>query len=536
MEPGFSSGASEGGRRTAPGYAPATELPAADAAAPLFYFLLLLAVTLPAIVYELALRQPRAYLVAAPSVPAAVSLVAAGAGALAGGLLARRARPAALPWLLLALAAIAGGSAPAWFWCFGHRASLLPVALGVPLLGGAAAAAVAVAAARATATIRRRIALWPRLLNPFRLAGTIAAASLAAFVASVVGLLRSAAALAAVACLLAAWAPRIGHYFEIPAPGGRRAQALGLLGVCLAALGLWRFEAWVPSEELSSFPNDVVWAHTTDRGRYVVTSGQQSLELFVDGRLKLSSNDAHRYYEALVHPAMSRAERHARVLAIGGGHGLLEAELLRYPDLGQLTLLVVDADVVALSANAVWPGSAAGRLLASPRVRLVEAEPIAWLARSAERFDVIVVDLPDPSDHVEGKNYTSFFYRALRARLAPGGVAVVQATSAFSSPGCFRSIRSMLDAAGFYTLAYHAPVPSYGDWGFVLAALEPPPPPGPLPSGLAFLTPSVHAALFELPRDTVAPAAPPSTLHDQRLVELFERETSRSAGVELAEE
>src|SRR5690606_40626264 len=96
-------------------------------------------------------------------------------------------------------------------------------------------------------------------------------------------------------------------------------------------------------------------------------------ELGTTAVLPRSLHDAlpiYRYYEALVHPAMLRAPRRERVLAIGGGHGFLETELLRYPDLLELTVLVVDEDLLELSASAVWPGDRKSTRLNSSHVKI----------------------------------------------------------------------------------------------------------------------------------------------------------------------
>lgn len=64
----------------------------------------------------------------------------------------------------------------------------------------------------------------------------------------------------------------------------------------------------------------------------VVLTGadRSSLDLYLDGRLRVSSRDEYRYHEALVHPAMNGP--HGRVLILGGGDGLAAREVLRYPD------------------------------------------------------------------------------------------------------------------------------------------------------------------------------------------------------------
>ena len=66
-----------------------------------------------------------------------------------------------------------------------------------------------------------------------------------------------------------------------------------------------------------------------------------ALDLFLDGRLRVSSRDERQYHQALVDPAMSGP--HRRVLILGGGDGLAAAEVLRHPGVTSVTLVELDA-------------------------------------------------------------------------------------------------------------------------------------------------------------------------------------------------
>jgi spermidine synthase len=88
----------------------------------------------------------------------------------------------------------------------------------------------------------------------------------------------------------------------------------------------------------------------------------------------------------------------------------------------------------------------------------------------------------------------------------------------------FWCIRETLKAAGFRTWPYHAYVPSFGEWGYVLAAHGEWQPPGRLPAGLRFLTPQNVAMLFEFPPDLAPVPAEPNRLFDQVLVRYYDRE------------
>jgi spermidine synthase len=91
-------------------------------------------------------------------------------------------------------------------------------------------------------------------------------------------------------------------------------------------------------------------------------------------------------------------------------------------------------------------------------------------------------------------------------------------------------VATTLEAAGLTTRGYHAYVPSFGEWGFMLAAPAPLPAPTALPAGLRFLTPVIDRLAFIFPPDMARRATPVNRLDNQALVRAFEAEWSRHEG------
>ena len=162
--------------------------------------------------------------------------------------------------------------------------------------------------------------------------------------------------------------------------------------------------------------------------------------------------------------------------------------------------------------------------LTAPRVKVVNADAFTWLSTHEDIYDVIVVDFPDPTNHAIGKLYTTTFYALLAQHLSASGYAVVQTTSPLIARRSFWTVASTLEAAGLQTTPYHAHVPSFGEWGFILASYRPWHPPQALPAGLRFLTLQGMPALFDFPPDMARVAAEPNRLSNQVLVQTFEAE------------
>jgi len=300
-------------------------------------------------------------------------------------------------------------------------------------------------------------------------------------------------------------------------------------GACAAALAVLLF-AFAGADRLTTWAEDsfyaehILFKHQSPYQTVVVTHGQAATRLFLNGNLQFSSLDEYRYHEALVHPAMTAHGAPRRVLILGGGDGLAAREVLRYPGVEGITLVDLDASVTRLFSTEPLLTRLNGDALNSRRLRVVNEDAFSWLDAHPDVFDVVIVDFPDPSNFALGKLYTLSFYRLLDAHLAAGGYAVVQTTSPLVARRSFWTVVATIEAAGLSTWPYHVDVPSFGEWGFVLAGRRPYAPPRTLLPGLRFLTPATLAAAFEFPADMARVDAPVNRLSNQVLVRTFEEE------------
>jgi spermidine synthase len=252
----------------------------------------------------------------------------------------------------------------------------------------------------------------------------------------------------------------------------------------------------------------------------------RDLRLFLNGDLQFSSLDEHRYHEALVHPAMAGDRR--RVLVLGGGDGLALREVLRYPDVEEVVEVELDPRMLELARSRPELRALNRGAMDDPRVRVVAADAFKWLREGSERFDVVIADFPDPDSEDLAKLYSTELYSLVaRRHLTPEGRMVVQSGSPYFAPEAFWGIEASVLAAGLAAVPYHVDVPSFGDWGFVLAragappelALSAPPP------GLRFLDAEVLEAARIFPRDRSRERydVRPSTLDRPAIVEYSRR-------------
>jgi spermidine synthase len=314
---------------------------------------------------------------------------------------------------------------------------------------------------------------------------------------------------------------------------GRAFPALAAqCGVVIATLAA----AFAGGEALTSWAEDafygtgVVMRETTPYQRIVITSQGGAVRLFLNGNLQFNSKDEYRYHEALVHPAMAGFGAPRRVLVLGGGDGMALREILRYPSVEQVTLVELDPEMTRLFSREPLLVALNEGSLRSPKLRLVNADAFTWLERhqaADEQFDVVVIDFPDPSNYALGKLYSTSFYDLVDQHLSASGYAVVQTTSPLIARRSFWTVVATLEAVGFATVPYHVDVPSFGEWGFVIASRRPWVRPRALPPGLKFLTPHGLDAMLDFPIDMARVSAEPNRLSNQTLVRTFEEEWGR---------
>lgn len=199
----------------------------------------------------------------------------------------------------------------------------------------------------------------------------------------------------------------------------------------------------------------------------------KDVRLYLDGQLQFSALDEAYYHEALVYPAMALAATRARVLVLGGGDGLAVREILKYPDVAAVDLVDIDPAVLRLARRHPLVARLNGRALADRRVHLFPEDATRFVARAAGPYHVVVADFPDPADETLARLYSYEFYARLAGLLTPGGVLVTQAGSPEDAPRAYWTVGRTLAAAGLHVLSYHLTVPSFGDWGFHLAAPAP---------------------------------------------------------------
>lgn len=340
------------------------------------------------------------------------------------------------------------------------------------------------------------------------------------------GIIRSSFMFGMVNVLVAMWAL---YLFRDEALRPRSIVATGTILLSFLACGfVWSNRIMTFAETLN-YQGSIIYSKTTPYQRIVITREEESIQLHLNGNLQFNSRDEYRYHESLIHPGLQALREPREVLVLGGGDGMAVREILKYDSVRSVTLVDLDKEVTSLFTNIETLVRLNKGSLKSTKVKVINEDAFLWLKGTGRRFDFIVVDFPDPSNFSIGKLYTNSFYRLVYKTLNDNGVAVIQSTSPFVARKSFWCVVKTLESEGFFTTPYHAYLPSFGEWGYVIATKRPFRMPLSFNGDLRFITPDTVKAMLEFPKDMGQVETEVNRLNNQVLVRYFEEDWSQYA-------
>lgn len=278
--------------------------------------------------------------------------------------------------------------------------------------------------------------------------------------------------------------------------------------------------------ETANFNEKIIYSTSSKYQRITLTTGKQGNKLYLNGNLQFHSADEYRYHEALVHPSFTLCPQAQKILILGGGDGCAAREVLKYTQIESLTLVDLDPKMTQLFTQNALLLKINERSLLNPKVKIINADAFIWLKQDSTKYDIVLIDFPDPSNYAVGKLYTHSFYIELKKHIHNQSLVSIQSTSPYVAPNAYWCINNTLTSAGFYVMPYHDFVPSFGDWGYVLAALQPDFQANYtiLPPKLKFFDSTALAAMTIFTKDIQHRETTINTLNNQALVGYFEEE------------
>ncbi|MCA9394096.1 MAG: hypothetical protein KC900_07830 [Candidatus Omnitrophica bacterium] len=151
--------------------------------------------------------------------------------------------------------------------------------------------------------------------------------------------------------------------------------------------------------------------------------------LFMDGffQFRLDTENINHEYFAHV-PVIYNNRVPRRVLILGGGDGLLLREILKYPDVKEVTLVDIDRQILKVASEDPVLRYANRGALADPRVKTIAADAYHYLRHNDTLYDAIYMDFPRVKDYDLSKLYSREFFHFVLTSLAEGGFGVFDAS------------------------------------------------------------------------------------------------------------
>lgn len=272
--------------------------------------------------------------------------------------------------------------------------------------------------------------------------------------------------------------------------------ALGIINFSVAAVIFWRFRHLIKHKralqisfwsitafflvfifaikpimlfnEQKKYKDLVVFEKQSTYQKIVITKWKKDYWLFINGKEQFSTFDEDKYHEPLIHPPMYLANNKKSILILGGGEGLAAREVLKYDEVKKVIVVDLDPVMTDLSIHHPIITGINQNSMTDIRVNTLNKDAFIFIENSRDFYDVIIVDLPDPSSISLSRLYSKEFYSMCRQRLNKYGVLVTQGTSPVYSGKSFMCIIKSMESAGFTVVPYHNQIPSLGEWGWCL--------------------------------------------------------------------
>ncbi len=259
------------------------------------------------------------------------------------------------------------------------------------------------------------------------------------------------------------------HYFRFEIKKSKLYFSQGIIaGFILLAVFVFSDEITRMSES-EMYGESIIYSKSSSYQRIVLTRNKHHYCLYLNNHLQFNSGDEYRYHEALVHPVVSIAPKCENVLILGGGDGFAARELLKYPAIKNITLVDLDPRLTELFSKNKIMSKLNGESLLNPKVTVKNKDAFEWLrTENKQKFDVIVIDFPDPSNFSVGKLYTLTFFKVLQSAMHFDTKVVMQSTSPLVAKESFWCVNNTIKETKMSTIPYHTYVPSFGEWGFIL--------------------------------------------------------------------
>ncbi len=161
---------------------------------------------------------------------------------------------------------------------------------------------------------------------------------------------------------------------------------------------------------------------TTDLGRVIA----------LDGKIVYAEESGYMYSEMLTHVPLFTHPNPQRVGVIGGGTGAVLHEILKHPEVREVSVCEEDPYLIYATKKYFKPFE---KDFSDPRTTVVNKKGTTFMSMISRRFDVIIIDAPSPIISQSGYLFTQNFYKSCKEKLNDGGILSVEIEDPFYGKG-----------------------------------------------------------------------------------------------------
>ena len=171
---------------------------------------------------------------------------------------------------------------------------------------------------------------------------------------------------------------------------------------------------------------ELLHSETTIYGNIAVTKFGDNISFFENGVLMFTHPDLF-YAEESVHFALLEHPNPQNVLLIGGGTGGSLRQILFHPQVKYIDYVELDPKIIKLGKQYLPTEETA--VLKEPRVHIRNEDGRLFIKQTDRKYNVVVVNLPDPQTALINRFYTLEFFQQTRKILTNDGVISFNVTS-----------------------------------------------------------------------------------------------------------
>lgn len=163
------------------------------------------------------------------------------------------------------------------------------------------------------------------------------------------------------------------------------------------------------------FPaQEIIETRDTKYGNLTVTSMADQLNFYQNNML-LFTTDNQMANEEIVHYAMVQHDHPEEVLLISGGIAGITRDILKYESIKRIDYLEIDPDIFQI-------GKELTDALESDLIFTYSQDARRFIRKTANQFDIVIMNLPEPSTLELNRYYTLEFMTDLKRKLSPDGI------------------------------------------------------------------------------------------------------------------